>query len=642
MRTNNIGVERVVTGSGMASLGGLRQFGSCERPLLASGQTSMAATAIDGRWPSPTHACAANARMPAMLIATRFVPPNFDATRFDLIEPYITDLLKRRVTSAAELEEWVLDRSELTAAVGESRADLYITMTCNTEDSAARDAYLAYVEHVAPKLAPLFFELDRALVAHAAKHPLDEARYGVLLRGARADIAIFRHENVPLETELAVLGQKYEELSAAMSVQFDGSEKTLPQMARYQEMTDRATREAAWRAVASRRLVDAPAMDAIYDEMIDLRTRVARNAGFDNFVPYAYTSKHRFDYGPAECEQFHLACERHVVPLVRALEEERKRALGVPDLRPWDLSVDVKGRSPLRPFSGGKELMSKSLATFERLSPRLAALLRRLGDGSEQRGAAGGSCLDLDSRKGKAPGGYQYMRDRSRRPFIFMNAAGLQRDVETMVHEAGHAFHSMLAEAEPLVEYRSAPIEFCEVASMAMELLSMPHWNGTFYSTPEDYQRACRQNIKQSVMLLPWIAQIDAFQHWVYSHPGHTGAQRRAAWIDLDARFGSTCSWEGIEEVRAALWQRQLHLFGMPFYYIEYGIARLGALQLWLISLTQGEGRAVELYMQGLSLGGSKPLPDLFAASGLAFDFGPEAVERLTQAAARELAKLPE
>jgi len=577
-----------------------------------------------------------------MLIATRIVPPNFDATGFEQIKPYLDALLSRVVASGVELEEWILDRSELFAAIGESRANLYITMTCNTEDVAARDAYLAYVEHVAPKLAPAYFELDKALVAHASRNPLDEARYGVLLRSARADIELFRQENVPLETELAVLGQRYEELCGAMTVNFDGSEKPLPQMARYQELTDRATREAAWKAVVDRRLQDAAAIDSIYDEMVALRTQVAANADMSSFIPFAYKSKHRFDYGPAECAQFHDACEAHVVPLVRALEQERKAALGVDVLRPWDLSVDVKGRGPLRPFEGGRDLMTKAVASFGRLSPALAQMFTKLGDGSEQRGSAGGACLDLDSRKGKAPGGYQYMRDRSRKPFIFMNAAGLQRDVETMVHEAGHAFHSMLAEAEPIVEYRSAPIEFCEVASMAMELLSMPHWKGTYYNNEEEYRRACRQNIKQSVMLLPWIAQIDAFQHWVYAHPGHSAAERRAAWIDLDRRFGSSCSWEGLEDARENLWQRQLHLFGMPFYYIEYGIARLGALQLWLISLTQGEERAIELYTKGLSLGGSKPLPALFEAAGLAFDFGPVAVERLTRAAAAELAKLPE
>ncbi|MBX3382372.1 MAG: M3 family oligoendopeptidase [Phycisphaeraceae bacterium] len=577
-----------------------------------------------------------------MLIPTDFVPFDLDGTRFEAIEPYIRALLERPVTTREGLEKWIIDRSELAAACSESKANLYITMTCDTDDKNASRAYLKYVEEVAPKLTPLFFELDKRLVHLADSIPLDPSRYAVLVRGARADVELYRDENVPLETRIAVLSQKYDEVSGAMTVEFEGREQTLPQMARYQESTDRAVREGAWRAVTARRLRDAQKIDAIYDEMVALRTRIAANAGFETFVPYAYKSKHRFDYGPKECRAFHQACAQAVVPLARSLERERARHLNVDRLRPWDLGVDVKGRQPLRPFRNGAELVSRTLAAFERLDPRLADLFRQLGDGSECRGARDGANFDLDSRRGKAPGGYQYMRDRSRRPFIFMNAAGLQRDVETMVHEAGHAFHSMLCREEPLTEYRTAPIEFCEVASMAMELLSMPHWKGTVYEREEEFARACRQNIKSALVMLPWTAQIDAFQHWVYEHPGHTAAQRRQAWLELDATFGADVSWDGIEDARAHLWHRQLHIFGLPFYYIEYGIARLGALQLWLIALEEGEKKAIDLYTRALSLGGSRPLPDLFAACGLEFDFGPDRVKRLADRAARELEKFPE
>ncbi|MBS0195267.1 MAG: M3 family oligoendopeptidase [Planctomycetes bacterium] len=576
------------------------------------------------------------------LIPTDFAPFDLDGSSFEALEPLIRALLTRPVLNLAELEKWILDRSELSAAASESRANLYIAMTCDTDDTAARDAYLAYVEQVAPKLTPLFFELDRRLVELSKKFEPDPSRYAVLIRGARADVELFREENIALETQLAVLSQQYEQITGAMTVQFDGQEQTLPRMARYQEGTDRAVREAAWRAVTARRLQDAEAINVVYDEMVKLRHQVALNAGFPNFVPYAYKSKHRFDYAPKHCEDFHAACETAVVPLVRALERERASLLGVSELRPWDLAVDVKGRAPLRPFTDGRDLIAKCRATFDRLDPRLSEMFRQLGDGSEPGGGRGGSCLDLDSRKGKAPGGYQYMRDRSRRPFIFMNAAGLQRDLETLFHEAGHAFHSMLCKDEPLVEYRGAPTEFSEVASMAMELLAMPHWMGTVYTDEDSFRRACRQNLKHSILLLPWVAQIDAFQHWVYSNPLHTREQRTRRWLELDQRLGGIASWAGIEEARAQLWQRQLHLFGMPFYYIEYGIARLGAMQLWLHSLERGERSALDAYVKGLSLGGSKPLPELFAASGLTFDFGPDTVKRLVDRAAKELDKLPE
>ena len=578
-----------------------------------------------------------------------FVPADLDASRFEAVEPYFRALLERSVTSAAELERWLVDRSELSAACGEARADLYIAMTCDTEDAARQEAYTAYIEGVAPRLTPLAFELDKRLVHLAERYPLPAARYGVLERATRADVALFREENIPLETELAKLGQRFDQIVGAMSVTFEGQERTLPQMARHQESQDRTVREGAWRGVAERRYRDVGALNDVYDEMIALRHKVARNAGFADYVGFAYTSKHRFDYGVADCERFHAGVESAVVPLLRDLERDRAAALRVDPLRPWDLGVDPKGRPPLRPFEGGADLMAKTLGTLGRLDPRLRDMLATLGDGRNSRGSEGGACLDLDSRKGKAPGGYQYNRDRIRMPFIFMNAAGMQRDVETMVHEAGHAFHSMLARDEPLVEYRHSTEEFAEVASMSMELLTMPHWGPggagggpAFYTDPTDLARARRELIKHCVLRLPWIATIDAFQHWVYSNPTHTRAEREAQWLALDRRFGGVANWEGIEKYRPQVWQRQLHLFTHPFYYIEYGIAQLGALQLWLRSLESGESAAVEAYLRALRLGGSRPLPELFAAAGLTFDFGPDVVRRVVDRVRVELAKLPE
>lgn len=575
-----------------------------------------------------------------------FVPADLDAARLDAVEPLIRSLLTREVGSSEALERWVRDRSELAAAISEGRARLYIAMTCNTEDTGAQGAYAAYIQTVAPRLTELAFELDKRLVELAQAHPLPSPRYDVLLRNTRADVEVFRPENVPLETELATLGQRYDQINGAMTVTFEGREQTLPQMARYQEATDRGVRESAWRAVAERRLRDADAIDAVYDEMVRTRDRLARNAGFGGYVGYAFKAMHRFDYDPAACRRFHEGIERAIVPLTRELDRQRKASLGVGVLRPWDLAVDVKGRGPLRPFEGGADLVRRTRVVMERLDGRLARMFGSLGDGTGRVRTAGEAervILDLDSRKGKAPGGYQYMLDRARVPFIFMNAAGLHKDVQTMVHEAGHAFHSMLCDAEPLVEYRHSPIEFAEVASMSMELLTMRHMGpGAFYDSEEDFARSMRDQLKRSVTILPWIAQIDAFQHWVYDHPGHTRAERAAAWLGLEERFGGLADWTGLDAVRASLWHRQLHLFTHPLYYVEYGIAQLGALQLWLHSLEAGEASAVERYTRALALGGSRPLPDLFAAAGLAFDFGPQIVKRLADRVTEELAKVPE
>lgn len=572
------------------------------------------------------------------------MPAALDATSWDALEPVFRELLARPLRTRPDFDAWMIDRSELDAACSEAQANLYIAMTCATEDPQAQRAYAEFIENIVPKIKPLAFELDKKLAEEGARLAPGESRYEVVVRDTAADVALFRSENIPLETELSKLSQKYDQIIGAMTVSFEGSEKTLPQMAVYQESTDRKVRESAWRTVSTRRLQNKDEIETLFDTMVGLRDRVAKNAGFADFVGYAFKAKHRFDYTPRHCFDFHRACEDVVVPMIRRQEDKRRRSLGVDVLRPWDLTVDVKGRGPLRPFGNGAELMSKSVRTFNRLDPRLGAMLGVLGSGGEARGSADGACLDLDSRKGKAPGGYQYVRDRSRQPFIFMNAAGTGRDVSTMLHEAGHAFHSVLSIKEPLLAYRHAPLEFCEVASMSMELLTLPHIGGPggFYDSEEDLARARRQQIERAVYLLPWIATIDAFQHWIYSNPSHTHEQRIEEWLRLDARFGSSCSWEGIEETRRYIWHRQSHIFSVPFYYIEYAIAQLGALQLWLIGLEKGERAAVDLYIRAMTLGGSRPLPALFEAAGLRFDFGPETVRRLVDRAEAELDRLPE
>jgi oligoendopeptidase F len=561
--------------------------------------------------------------------ATDFVPAGLDAGKWEHLQPLYQALLDRELKSAGCLEQLLLDRSELDAAAREAHANLYINMTCHTDDEQARRAYLDFVEQIEPKLKTIGFELDKRIVNSPHRGGLDQERYGVLLRNLTADVEIFRDENVPLQTEDTKLGQKYSEICGAMTVAFQGEEKPLPMMARYLEETDRATREEAWRLVADRRYQDHEQITSIFDEMIALRHKIAQNAGFETYRDYMFKAKHRFDYTPADCKAFHQAAEQLCVPLYRDLNHQRAEALGVDPLRPWDLAVDVRGRDPLRPFEKPEEMVEKCSRIFHRMDPSLGGLFDNLRDGKS---------LDLESRKGKAPGGYQESRDRSRTQFIFMNAAGMQGDLETMIHESGHAFHSMLTRDEPLLPYRHPPIEFAEVASMSMEFVAHPYLD-EFYNEAEA-ARAKRTHLEDVLRLLPWIATIDAFQHWLYTHPDHTRDDRAAQWLELDERFGPAVSWKGLEKYRAVAWQRQLHLFEVPFYYIEYGIALLGALQLWLQSKRDERG-AIAHYRQALSLGGSRPLPELFAAADLQFDFGPETMKRLMDQLGTELETLP-
>lgn len=575
---------------------------------------------------------------------TGLVPEDIDATKWDNVRPLFEELAKREVSSKDELERWLVDRSELEAACSEAQANLYIAMTCDTASEPKRTAYTNFLENVAPKLKPAGFELDKRQVELFDEFGLGGERYEVLSRDVKADVELYRDENVPIQTEIDKVEQTYTETIGAMTVEFDGEEKTLPQMAVYLQETDRDVREKAWRGIAERRLQDATKINGIYDRLIELRHQMAQNAGHKDFVGYSFAAMHRFDYTPADCKDFHDAVAKVVVPFKRRLDAQRREKMGIDPLRPWDLAVDPKGRQPLKPFKGGVELVNKSKAAFDAIDPRLAEMFATLGDGSNSDGPANGAQLDLDSRKGKGPGGYQYMRDRVREPFIFMNAAGLHRDVETMVHEAGHAFHSMMCKDEPLLHYRHSPIEFAEVASMSMELLSMPHWGGPngFYSDEANHARAMREQLEGSVSMLAWIATIDAFQHFIYSNPEHTHEERTQHWLDLDKRFGNDVSWDGLQRERETQWQRQLHLFSHPFYYIEYGIAQLGALQLWMRSLDEGESTAIDAYLHALSLGGSRPLPELFEAAGIKLDFSVDTISRLAERVEAELAKLPE
>ncbi len=572
------------------------------------------------------------------------VPADLDATSWNNVSPLFDSLMAREISTVADLEQWLIDRGELEAACSEAQANLYIAMTCDTANEAKKAAYTSFLENVAPKLKPVRFQLDKRQVELTNSLGLSGDRYEVLSREVNADVEIFRDENVPIQTEVDKVEQGYTETIGAMTVEFDGEEKTLPQMAVYLQQTDRDVRERAWRGVAARRLQDAEKIDGIYDQLIAMRQTMAKNAGFEDFVGYTFHAMHRFDYTPTDCAAFHDAVAQVVVPFKRRLDAKRKEKLGVDPLRPWDLGVDPLGRDPLKPFNGGVELVSKSKAAFDLIDPRLADMFATLGDGRNSDGPANGAQLDLDSRKGKGPGGYQYMRDRVRQPFIFMNAAGLHRDVETMVHEAGHAFHSMMCKDEPLLHYRHSPIEFAEVASMSMELLSMPHWGGAdgFYPDKANHARAMREQLEGSVSMLAWIATIDALQHKIYSKPQHTREERTAWWLELDERFGNDISWDGLQRERETQWQRQLHLFSHPFYYIEYGIAQLGSLQLWLRSLDEGESTAIDSYLHALSLGGSRPLPELFEAAGVKLDFSVGTISKLAERVEAELAKLPE
>ena len=577
-----------------------------------------------------------------------FVPQNLDLGDWPQIAPLFDQLEVRaaQARSAAGLERWLIDWSELNAALDEEASRRYIAMTCHTDNPEAEKAYLHFVEHVEPQLKPRQFALEKIYVCRRdelhesqtkksgtrgtrpSETSPSESRYFVFDRDVKNHVELFRPENVALETEDAKLCQQYQKVIGAQTVNFRGEEKTLIQMSRYLEEPDRALRQEAWELVANRRLQDAEKCEEIFDELIKLRAQMAKNAGCGSYRDYAFRQKCRFDYTPADCLQFHDAIESEIMPAVRKIQAERKRHLKLKKLRPWDLAVDPHNRAPLKPFAQVGEMVSRTQNIFDHLDAELAAGFQQMQDLK---------LLDLDNHKGKAPGGYQQNLSEARVPFIFMNAVGVQRDVETLLHEAGHAFHAQAAREEDLYAYRSAPIEFCEVASMAMELFGNEFLE-EFYPTAEA-NRARKTHLEGIIGFFPWMAVVDGFQHWIYTHAGHTRAERKAAYLQLLDRFGGDVDWSDYAEARAHSWHRQLHIFTHPFYYVEYGIAQLGALQVWANS-QRDKVKALNDYKKSLALGGSRPLPELFAAAGCKFQFDAATIKPLIQLAGNELKKL--
>lgn len=558
----------------------------------------------------------------------RFVPDNVDLSNVEQIVSLYNKLYERDITSTEQLESFLLDRSELDAVLGQHEAALYIRMTCQTDDPARAQAYKKFVETILPAVKPLIDKLNRKYLDARKGFSLNKKRYEVYDRDTKADVELFREENVPLQTQEELLSQEYQTICGAMTVNFQGKECTMAQMRKFLEQTDRSLRESAWRAAARRRLQDLRRLDETFDKMLIVRRQIAENAGFDNYRDYKFRQYHRFDYTPDDCRRFHDAVEKLVVPVMAKIYERRKSQMNLPSLRPWDLNVDPQGREPLKPFEKIDEYKAGAKQIFLRIDPEFGKQFQEMIDLG---------LLDLASRKGKAPGGYQESLREARKAFIFGNAVGTDSDLGLIFHEGGHAFHSQACARDSLLAYRHAPIEFAEVASMSMELFAKEHLS-VFYDE-QDAKRSCRTHLEGIILILTWIAAVDAFQFWLYENSNHSPNQRRDAWLRIRARFGSKLiDWSGLQVQHENQWHQQLHIFQIPFYYIEYGIAQLGALGLWLQS-KQDTGSALANYRKALALGGSRPLPELFSAAGLKFDFSEKTIAPLIDAVEKELTK---
>ncbi len=547
----------------------------------------------------------------------RFTQVDLDAGSLAALEPLFDTLAARPMTTAADVEAWLRDEGELLARIGAEQARRYIRMTRNTDDEHAKAAYLAMEQDVMPRVRIRADELDRRLLGCTGLGHLDRRRYEVVLRRRQTQADIFRAENTELQRQEAALQTRQQALMGGITVELDGHELTLQQLATRFDDQDRTRRERAFRAGLAARAAHWTELEDIFDGLVGLRTRMARNAGFASYAPFRFLELGRYDYAEQDCRQLHDAIAECVVPVVRELDHQRARRLGLLRLSPWDLEVDPEGRPPLRPFATQAELVGICRRLFAAVDPRFAdefdVLVAR-------------DLLDLMSRPGKAPGGYQYQLEDARVPFVFMNGVGLPQDVQTLLHEGGHSFHSLLCRDHDLLALRDYPIEIAETASMSMELMALEHLADVYPAA--DAARARQKHLEGVLRTLTWIASIDALQHWVYGRPAHTRDERRTAWLDIRRRFGGDVDWSGLEDALAMQWIGQTHLFNHAFYYIEYAIAQIAALQIWRNYRRDPEA-AVTAYRTALAMGGTRPLPETFAAAGVRFDLSPDLLRGL-------------
>ena len=560
-------------------------------------------------------------------LTRRFLPNDFSISNWDSISPYFEELLSRELNSLQDIESWLKDKSELDAFLEEDMAWRYIKMNIDTRDPHLQERFIFFVQEINPRIAPINNQLERKLLASKHRNELDHSKYFILIRGIQKSVELFREKNIPILTRLEQKSQEFGAISAAMSVVIEGQKMTLQRAAKLFEETDRSLRQKAFEKISTRRLQDKDRLNQLYSELIKDRNQVAINADYSNYRDYMFDALGRFDYSPQDCFDFHESIEKVVMPYIIDIDIERKKQLGLSELRPWDKSVDLTGKAPLIPFKDSVELVKKSIEVFDQLDPFFGDCLKTM----DQLGY-----LDLESKEGKAPGGFNYPLYESGIPFIYMNAVGTFRDMVTMMHEGGHAIHSFLMAKLELVDFQNTPSEVAELASMSMELMSMDHWD-VFFENQEDLNRAKKEQLIGVLTTLPWVATIDEFQHWVYENPTHSIDERTENWNRINAKFSSPITdWTGWEEARNNAWQRQLHLYEVPFYYIEYGMAQLGAIAVWRNYRTNPK-KGLEQYQAALKLGYTKSIGEIYEAAGIKFDFSKEYVKELIEFVINEL-----
>ncbi|MEZ5047668.1 MAG: M3 family oligoendopeptidase [Chitinophagaceae bacterium] len=559
-----------------------------------------------------------------------FLPKSFTLQTWNDLKPYFEELVDRKISSLSDLEQLLEDISEIQAFVSEDACWRQIKLTCDTENKDLETSFTFFNTEIEPHIKPYADKLNKKILSSSFVNELPTQEYAIYLRGMQNEINLFREENISLFADISVLAQQYGAITGSMTVTINEQEYTLQQAAKFLKQSDRAFRKSVFLNMYEKRKEAEPELNTLFNKLIAKRHEVALHAGYANFRDYMFDALGRFDYGIKECEDFHEAVKKNIKPLVYKLIEHKKKALGYFHMYPYDLDAEPDGQKPLEPFLNGQELLDKSIQVLKQVHPYFGDCLEEMKNLKH---------LDLESRKGKAPGGYNCPLAESGAPFIFMNAAGTPDDVVTMMHESGHAVHSFLCHDLKLSAFKEYPMEIAELASMSMELFSLPYWS-TFYPDSNDKKRATYELLERALLIFPWIATIDKFQHWLYTNPKHTEAERTKQWMLIHQEFlPENIEWTGLEHIQEILWQKQLHLFEVPFYYIEYGIAQLGALSMWKAYQIDRD-TVLKNYMNALKKGYTTSLPELYKTAGIAFDFSEEYVKNICTFVHQELEKL--
>ena len=558
----------------------------------------------------------------------RFYNESFKTDDWDFLKAELENLQIMEINNATDLLTFLEKKSEFDELIADEMAWRYIKMTCDSANEALLNAFNEYQEKIISPMQTYDFELKKKFYTSPFRNELNEKQYKLLNQIIANDIELFREENIAIQEKITQLETKYGTIYGKMNVMFDGEEKTMAQLSVYLKEQDRAVREKAWHLRMNRLAEDRDTFNQLFDEMKALRIEEAKNASFDNFRDYMHQKKGRFSYTPQALFMFHEGVEKAVLPFLKEQTEERRQKLNIESVRPWDTAVDLDGKK-LKPFENSEELIDKSIHILDQIDHDFALTLNKMKNSQY---------LDLENRKGKSPGGYNYPINAVNSSFIFMNSVGLHDDVTTLLHESGHAMHAMAMSSITNEFYKSTPSEIAELASMSMELMTMDYWK-EFYPDNADFIKAKKEQILGTLEFLPWCMTVDAFQHWIYTNPNHTADERHQYFASLMDRFNVGIDWNGLDAEKQNRWMLQLHIFEVPFYYIEYGMSQLGALAIYK-NYRENPKQAIEQYKNFLKAGYSKPVNELYEIAGVNFKFDADYLNEIVAFVKKELDQL--